>query len=73
MYYTSVNRQDLEQYNQYVSTLEGYDNFITSSWANIIEHKDGNLYAIMKHPRYLDNTGLLETLDSIDGWIDELI
>ena len=67
MYYTSENKQELEAYNQFVSESENYDGVSTLSWANIIEHKDGNQFAILANPKYLAE---LNTVESLDGWFD---
>lgn len=67
MYYTSENKQDLEAYNQLVSQSENYDGVSTVSWANIIEHKDGNQFAILANPKY---PAELNTVESLEGWFD---
>ena len=71
MYYISDNKSDLEAYNNLVKVGERYDNTTTVDWANIIKHKDENLYAILKHDKY---PAELETLQDLNGWFDsELI
>lgn len=71
MYYISDNKTDLETYNQRVVQSEQYDGTTTTTWANIIEHKDENLYAILKHDKY---PAELETVEDLAGWFDsELI
>lgn len=51
MYYISTDKQKLEDYNEWVTISESYDD-TTNSWSNIIEHKDGNLFAIKAHYKY---------------------
>ena len=67
MYYISDNRSDLEAYNNLVVVGEGYDGRTTQRWANVIEHKDKNLYAILKHDKYPAD---LETLEDLHGWFE---
>lgn len=67
MYYTSSNREDLEAYNATVTLSEGY-NGTTQQWANIIEHKDGGQFAILKHGSYVDSSFL--EVESLDGWFE---
>ena len=68
MYYTSENKQELAAYNQLVSESENYDGISTLSWANIVEHKDGNQFAILANPKHPAET--LDTVDSLDGWFE---
>lgn len=69
MYYISNNKADLEAYNQKVVDGEGYDGTTTKDWANIIEHVDGNQFAIFKHDKYHDDN--LQTLDDLnESWFD---
>jgi hypothetical protein len=71
MYYISTNREELELYAMLVEKGERYDGRFTVKWANIIKHKDENLYAILKHDKY---PAELETLQDLNGWFDsELI
>lgn len=67
MYYTSTNKAELEAYDTLVTQGEGYDGISTLSWANIIEHKDGNQFAILANPKY---PAELNTVESLDGWFD---
>ena len=69
MYYTSTNKEELELYNMIVSRDENYDGVSTTQWANVIEHKDGNQFAILANPKYLSET--LNTIDTLDGWFEE--
>jgi len=69
MYYTSNDRVELETYNNLVSQSENYDGISTTQWANVIEHKDGNQFAILANPKYLIET--LQTVDVLDGWFEE--
>ena len=71
MYYISDNKSDLEAYNNLVSIGEKYDGQTTLKWANVVEHKDGGLFAILKHDKY---PAELETVEDLNGWFDsELI
>ena len=67
MYYISSNKQDLEDYNELVSQSEGYDGKFTTRWADIIEHKDGNLFAIFKHENYAAD---LDVKINLDDWFN---
>ena len=69
MYYTSTNKEELELYNDLVSQSENYDGISTTQWANVIEHKDGNQFAILANPKYQSDT--LQTVDALDGWFEE--
>ena len=69
MYYTSTNKEELELYNMIVSRDENYDGVSTTQWANVIEHKDGNQFAILANPKYPSET--LSTVDTLDGWFEE--
>lgn len=69
MYYISNNKADLETYNQKVVDGEQYDGTTTKDWANIIEHQNGELFAIFKHDKYHDDN--LQSLDDLDeSWFD---
>ena len=69
MYYISDNKEDLIQYNQRVAEGEQYDGTFTTDWANIIEHQNGNQFAIFKHEKYDDLN--LKTLNDLDeSWFD---
>ena len=71
MYYISENREKLELYAMLVEKGEQYDGVFTVKWANIIEHKDKGLFAILKHDKYPAD---LETLEDLHGWFEsELI
>jgi hypothetical protein len=52
MYYTSQDKETLEAYNDMVVEAEGYDGTTTVSWSNVIEHQDGDQFAILKHSSY---------------------
>lgn len=67
MYYISENREQLELYAMLVEKSERYDGQFTVKWANIIKHKDKNLYAILKHDKYPAD---LETLEDLHGWFE---
>lgn len=64
MFYISNNKADLEAYNQRVVDGEQYDGTTTTTWANIIEHQNGNQFAIFKHDKYHDDS--LQSLEDLD-------
>ena len=64
MYYISNNKADLEAYNQRVEQSEGYDGTFTTDWANIIEHQNSELFAIIKHDK-LEDVGFGDQLMEI--------
>lgn len=70
MYYTSTNKADLEAYDLLVTQGEAYDGIKTIKWANVIEHKDGNQFAILKNSKYESDT--LTEIDKLDGWFEEV-
>ena len=67
MYYISNDRSELENYNKLVTDSEGYDGKFTTQWADIIEHKNGGLFAIFKHENYLAE---LEEIHNLDDWFN---
>lgn len=67
MYYISENKRELELYNQLVTQGENYDGISTTQWAEILEHKDGGLFAILKHNKYAAS---LQYLDNLEGWFN---
>lgn len=69
MYYISNNKAKLEAYNTQVTTAEGYDGRHTKNWAEILEHPNGEKFAILKHPRYQAKTEM-ETATEIKNWFD---
>ena len=52
MYYTSTERETLEAYNDKVVAGENYDGTKTVRWADVIEHHQGGMFAILKHDNY---------------------
>ena len=58
MYYTSTNREELEIYNELVTSSEGYDGKFTTQWADIIDI-GSHLFSIdwngSQHNIYLDS------------------
>ena len=70
MYYISNIKQDLIDYNNMVNQGENY-NGTTTKWAEVIEHKDGGQFAILKNSKYID-TDLTE-VENLDGWYNEEI
>lgn len=70
MYYTSKNKAELETYNELVSQSENYDGVTTVGWAKIIEHQNGEDFAILAHSKYTNED--LEQIDSLDSsWFPE--
>ena len=67
MYYISQNRSELEDYNKLVTESEAYDGRFTTDWASIIEHQNGNLFAIFKHENYPVE---LEQINNLDDWFN---
>jgi len=61
MYYTSQNREELVAYNESVNSSEGYSG-VTTRWADIIEHPNGNNYAILRHTNYDMELTFVESL-----------
>ena len=70
MYYISNDKSELETYNDLVSQSENYDGQFTTKWAEIIEHKDGTQYAILKHDNYHSP---LQSVSDLTGWFDDNI
>ena len=66
MYYTSQDRQTLEDYNDRIVAAEGYDGVRCVRWASVIEHQDGDQFAIIKHTGY----PLIEGFDENDEPLD---
>ena len=66
MYYTSTNKAECEAYNTLVTQGEGY-NGTTQQWAEVITHKDGNKFAILKHSNYLTE---MQEIATLDGWFE---
>lgn len=64
MFYISNNKADLEAYNQRVVDGEQYDGTTTTTWANIIEHQNGNQFAILKHHKYQTDLNTVDALSS---------
>jgi hypothetical protein len=69
MYYISTNKADLIAYNNLIVIGERYDGTTTTDWANVIEHPEGNKFAILKHEKYQTDLETVETLDS--SWFDD--
>ena len=65
-YYISNNKQELDEYNAYVSAKIGLTD--PYGWSNVIEHKDGGQFAILKHEVHTSET--LTELASLDGWFE---
>lgn len=69
MYYTSKNKAELESYNNLVSQSENYDGVTTIGWAKVVEHPNGEDFAILAHSKYESE---LETLDRLsEDWFPQ--
>ena len=66
MYYTSTNKADLEAYNAKVTESQNYQG-TTKRWAEVITHKDGNQFAILKNNNYRSE---MQEIESLDGWFE---
>ena len=66
MYYVCETKAELEAYHQKIIDGEGYDGVIVQGWASIIEHQDGDKWAMLKHPSY----ALIEGFDENDEPLD---
>jgi len=58
MYYTGT-KIECEDYDKLVTIGEDYRGS-TLNWADVITHKDGNRFAIIKHDNYNDEMDLIE-------------
>jgi len=58
MYYEGTKLK-CENYNKKVTLGEGY-NGSTTRWADVVTHKDGNRFAIIKHEDYKAYMSLIE-------------
>ena len=67
MYYTSTDRAILEAYNDKIVAGENYDGTKTVRWADVIEHHEGGMFAILKHPAYALIDGLDDNGQSLDA------
>lgn len=67
MYYTSTDRQTLEDYNDRIVAAEGYDGVRCVRWASVIEHQDGDSFAIIKHTGYPLIDGFDDDGESLDA------
>ena len=66
MYYVTETKAELEAYHQKIIDGEGYDGVIVQGWASIIEHQNGDKWAMLKHPSY----ALIDGLDDNDEPLD---
>lgn len=67
-YYTSTNKQEIDEYNAYVSAQI----WLTDpyGWANVIEHKEGNQFAIIKHEVHTSST--LQEVEELTDWFEDV-
>ena len=74
MYYTSQDREKLDDYNAKVVTGENYDGTTTVRWADVIEHHEGGQFAILKHSGYqlIEGEEDAPTVDSIADFFPPL-
>ena len=66
MYYVTETKAELEAYHQKIIEGEGYDGVIVQGWASIIEHQNGDKWAMLKHPSY----PLIDGFDDNDEPLD---
>ena len=69
MYYTSKNKTELEAYNILVSQSENYDGVTTIGWAKVVEHQNGEDFAILAHSKYESELTELESLS--EDWFPQ--
>ncbi|MDB4635042.1 hypothetical protein OAE62_00865 [bacterium] len=67
MYYVTETKAALEAYHQKIIDGEGYDGVIVQGWASIIEHQNGDKWAMLKHPSYPLIEGVDENGESLDA------
>ena len=67
MYYTGTKLK-CENYNKKVTLGEGYSGS-TTKWADIVTHKDGNRFAIIKHENYSDE---MDSIVLTEDWFESL-
>jgi len=74
MYYTSQDKETLDAYNAKIVTGENYDGTTTVLWANVVEHHEGGMFAILKHNDYqlIDGEEDAPTVDSISDFFPPL-
>ena len=74
MYYTSTDRETLDAYNDKVVAGENYDGTTTVRWADVIEHHEGGMFAILKHSGYalIEGEEDAPTVDSITDFFPPL-
>lgn len=74
MYYTSTDRETLDDYNSKVTAGENYDGTTTVRWADVIEHHEGGQFAILKNSGYqlIEGEEDAPTVDSIDEFFPPL-
>ena len=74
MYYVSEHRDILEDYNSKVAAGENYDGEKTVRWADVIEHHEGGMFAILKHSGYqiIEGEEDAPTIDSIADFFPPL-
>jgi hypothetical protein len=68
MYYIGTEAE-CQAYNDEVAAGSNYDMVNCVRWADLIEHKDGGLFAIVAHPDYPSDLESLETLTA--DWFNE--
>ena len=68
-YYITNNKAEAEAYNTAVTAAHGYNMQDTVRWANIIEHPNGNQFAIMAAPAVEANMSKVDELTS--DWFPE--
>jgi hypothetical protein len=69
-YYITTNKAEAEAYNAAVTTAHGYNMQDTVKWADIIEHPNGNQFAIQSAAAVQSTMQLVEELSS--DWTPEI-
>lgn len=67
MYYTGTE-SECQAYNNEVTQSSNYDMVHCLRWADLIEHKDGGLFAVKSHPDFPSELTQLEQLP--EDWFD---
>jgi hypothetical protein len=68
-YYITNNKAEAEAYNTAVTVAHGYNMQDTVKWADVIEHPNGNQFAIQSAAAVNSSMELLEELPS--DWTPE--
>jgi hypothetical protein len=69
-YYITTDKSEAEAYNTAVTVAHGYNMQDTVKWANVIEHPNGNQFAIQSAAAVNSSMQLVEELSS--DWTPEI-